>query len=485
MKTAAFSPALILCLAAFQAAPAAPPAAQKPANASPLNKKLTNIQMDGNSLWDVMMMIRENTGVKVDGAWRVLEEAGVTRASKVNLKIPSISVKGLVALLCHVLEANTQLSWAVNEEGQILITTHIDMTGGKSAKLYTVKDLGLAKPPHETQAGLELITRFVPEIADGASVEGTNIVISAFPEVHDKIDQVLRYVRTGMTEEDWSKMLGALTTLRACKTTLNATWQDTPFFQALDVIVQAAEVPIVVSRQALATGFDPNTPVQLTIKDATPEKALAELIAVASKDRKLVLDVVAGGEVVWIIPADQVWFRVFAVSPSPTIASRLTGKTREEIVEKVYKGLGDKPWVDQQGNRGDIALIGPRFICRQGMSVLCRIAEAMDDPMYRECLKKAGVTRADPRATPAAPGKTPATPAPSAVHAPSRPTSPAASQPAPAAPAEAPAATKLRLAKTYLDAGLKAKARQILQSIVDEYPGTLEAKSARTLLADE
>jgi S1-C subfamily serine protease len=59
--------------------------------------------------------------------------------------------------------------------------------------------------------------------------------------------------------------------------------------------------------------------------------------------------------------------------------------------------------------------------------------------------------------------------------------------PAPARPADPPeteADRKLRMAKSLADAGVKAKARDRLQEIIDQYPGTPAAKKAAALLEE-
>ncbi len=481
MKAATFLPALILCLAAWCAADGATAAAPKSADASPLSKKLTNVQLDGNSLWDALLMIQEQTGVKVNGAWNLLEEAGVTRTNKITAKLPSITAGGLMDVLCRLAADKARLSWTLTEEGQVMLTTYADLAGAKTAKTYIVKGLGLARGSQEAQAGMEFITRFVPEAAEAANLDGGNVTVTADPEVHERIEKLLQYARTGMTAEDWAAMMGAIGRLRSVKTTLDAAWRDKPLVEAIAVISEAAEIPILLDPAAISgAGVDPNMTVTLGLKDATPEKALTTLLQACEKKQKLVAEMTPRGEVIWITDPDHRWYRAVTVTPSPAIGARLHAKTHPEIIEKVYKGLGEKTWAEQRGNRGDIALVGPRFVCRQSLPILCRIAEAMDDAVYNDYLKKAGVSKA----TDAPASAKPAEAAPRVpVHAAT--TQAAVSQPAAPVAAESPAATKLRLATTYTGAGLKSKARQILQSIVDDYPDSPEAKTAKTLLAEE
>ena len=482
VKAATFLPALILCLAAWCAAAGAAVAAPKSADAAPLSKKLTNVQLDGNSLWDALLMIQEKTGVKVNGAWNLLEETGVTRASKITAKLPSISAGGLMDVLCRLVADKARLSWTVTEEGQVMLTTYADLAESKTLKVYPVKGLGLGRGVQETQLGVEFITRFVPEAVESMKLDGANVAVTVYPDVHEKISQLLRYARQGMTAEDWSALLGVAANLRSAKVTIDAAWQAKPFYEAVATISEAAEVPILLDTISLsAADFDPNKPVTLNLKDAQPEKALAALLRAASTDNlKLAADVIAHGEVMLITTANRAEPHLIAITPSPVIAARLSAKTKTsaEIIEKVQKGLGEELWAGQN-NRGEIALVGPRFLCRQTLPILCHLAEVMDDATYQERNKKAGVTKTSDAPAAAKPAE--AAPRPP-VHAA---TSQAASQPAAPVVAESPAATKLRLANTYTGAGLKSKARQILQSIVDDYPDSPEAKTAKTLLAEE
>jgi len=87
---------------------------------------------------------------------------------------------------------------------------------------------------------------------------------------------------------------------------------------------------------------------------------------------------------------------------------------------------------------------------------------------------------AKPKPAPADPPKPVATPAPAPTSKPAP--KPREADPTPQTP-EAMAAQKLRLARAYLNAGMKAKAKAIFSEIVRDYPATSAAKQARAELA--
>jgi hypothetical protein len=126
--------------------------ARDAAAAAQLARPLPEVKFDGVPLSDALAFFRETTGLNIHVKWKVLEQAEVSAATPVTLRLQDIPAGRALRLVLEEAGGPADVEMTI-EEGTIIVSTAPDMARYAKLRTYDVSDLIAADPPQKQEGG--------------------------------------------------------------------------------------------------------------------------------------------------------------------------------------------------------------------------------------------------------------------------------------------------------------------------------------------
>lgn len=106
-----------------------------------LERRLPELNFNGNKLSDIVDFMRDVTGANIFVNWKALQAAKITKDTPVTLRIRDVQVsKALDLILTDAAGENNKLAW-IRDEDVIIISTVADLKKEKETKTYDLRFL--------------------------------------------------------------------------------------------------------------------------------------------------------------------------------------------------------------------------------------------------------------------------------------------------------------------------------------------------------
>lgn len=105
-----------------------------------LRQVIPKMQFDGIQLKDVLDFLRNVSNCPIHVKWAELEKAGITKNSKVNVRLTNVTLDKAVRTILDDVAGPGKLGFVV-EEGVITISTQADLDRATATRVYDIRDL--------------------------------------------------------------------------------------------------------------------------------------------------------------------------------------------------------------------------------------------------------------------------------------------------------------------------------------------------------